>query len=105
MGGAAQHSWLYAFNWALFSDPLLVWNACEVNEEEAVGNQCQRRGWGHADQQWQVTFNSGGVVAAASTVLSAFDTVPSLTRQIWGLPLATSEGFGDSSLVVPLPPT
>ena len=83
-GRRAQLSWLSAFNWALFSDPLLVWNTCEVGEQVGTSDHHQHH------RQWRVTFNSGGVKTAGSGKLLAL-------RHIWGLPLARSEGFDDAN--------
>ena len=84
-GGRDQHSWLHAFNWSLFYDPLIVWNACEVNELATARRL--------SDREWLISFNSD----SRSGTLNASDIVPSMIRHIWGLPLATSEGFGDAS--------
>lgn len=92
-GRRVQSSWLYAFNWALFSDPLLVWNACEVSEQASIGGASHRQ-----HRQWRVTFSgSGGAKTASSGKLQAVDGVPSIIRHIWGLPLARSEGFDDAA--------
>ena len=82
-GGRDQHSWLHAFNWSLFYDPLIVWNACEVSELATAGRL--------SDRKWLISYSSDN----RSGALNASDTVPSMIRHIWGLPLATSEGFGD----------
>ena len=90
-GRRVQSSWLHAFNWALFSDPLLVWNASEVSEQVGAGSPFTRR-------QWRVTYNGDGAKATAdSGRLQAIDNVPPIIRHIWGLPLARSEGFDDAA--------
>ena len=82
-----QAGWLYAFNWSLFVDPITVWNACEVREL-AAARRCLNR-------QWLISFNVNGTKMNGFAQLDANDKVPHIIRHIWGLPLATSEGFGD----------
>ena len=86
-GRRGHAGWLYAFNWSLFVDPITVWNACEVREK-AAARSCPNR-------QWLISFNVNGTKMDGIAQLDASDTVPPIIRHIWGLPLATSEGFGD----------
>ena len=94
-----QVGWLYAFNWSLFVDPISVWNACEIREL-AAAQRCPNR-------QWLISFRSGSSMTDhhASTnridgiaQLDAKESVPPIIKHIWGLPLATSVGFGDNFL-------
>lgn len=85
-----QSSWLHAFNWSLFHDPLLVWNPCEVYESTKATSRPQWRGQTPNQQQWLISSDG------ASARLQATDTVPPIVRHIWGLkPLVQSEGFHD----------
>ena len=86
-GRRGQGGWLYAFNWSLFVDPIIVWNACEVREL-AAARRCPNR-------QWLISFNVNGTKMDGIAQLDASDIVPPIIRHIWGLPLASSEGFGD----------
>ena len=88
-GRRGQAGWLYAFSWSLFVDPITVWNACEVREL-AAARRCPNR-------QWLISFNNGTKMDGIAQ-LDASETVPPIIRHIWGLPLATSEGFGDMNL-------
>ena len=102
-GKRGQVCWLYAFNWSLFVDPISVWNACEIREL-AAARRCPNR-------QWLIFFRSGNGSSSTMTEdhhtsinridgiaqLDAKETVPPIIKHIWGLPLATSVGFGDNT--------
>lgn len=84
-GRGGLTSWLFAFNWSLFPDPVLVWNASDESAAWGLGRNCQ----------WQI---SSSTPAGRAPLLLARESVPQNLRRIWkSAPLAASEGLSLSS--------
>ena len=77
MAGRAQgFGWLSSFDWALFADPLCVW-------EHRVQEPGLAWGRTHPDSGWQVSF--AGATRGGPSPLRGAACPPPLLQRIWRL--------------------